>query len=285
VSVALLGGERLPREAIAEVLSAQPGLRIVGGFGSAAECRRALAGRLPDVLLVDCEGLGLGRWQGVVASLRAPGIETRVALLCAELRPASVSSVLEQLVAGVFLKSSSAEEVAAGLVEIAAGGTVLPLGWEDAVRPPEPAVRLSLRHRQILGLIADGARNEEIATLLELSPNTVKFHLRVLYERLGVRNRVQAARTLDPAGIACEELLAEPPAELARLSRREREVLELASEGLSNREIADRLIISANTVKFHLGNAYARLGVRGRVEAAGAVREHAVAEPLAPTLP
>jgi LuxR family transcriptional regulator, maltose regulon positive regulatory protein len=57
------------------------------------------------------------------------------------------------------------------------------------------------------------------------------------------------------------------PDELAGLSGRQREVLELLALGASNREIAGRLYISPNTVKFHLREIYSRLGVRNRVEA------------------
>jgi DNA-binding NarL/FixJ family response regulator len=59
---------------------------------------------------------------------------------------------------------------------------------------------------------------------------------------------------------------------LGSLSTREREVLELAATGLRNREIAERLMISSNTVKFHLRAIYAQLGVRNRVQAARAVQ-------------
>jgi DNA-binding NarL/FixJ family response regulator len=58
------------------------------------------------------------------------------------------------------------------------------------------------------------------------------------------------------------------PQELAGLSERQREVLELLALGASNGDIAARLYISVNTVKFHVREIYARLGVRNRVEAA-----------------
>ncbi len=51
------------------------------------------------------------------------------------------------------------------------------------------------------------------------------------------------------------------------LSRRELEVLRLLSVGASNREIADRLVLSTRTVETHLANIYGKLGVRSRVEA------------------
>jgi two-component system response regulator DesR len=58
------------------------------------------------------------------------------------------------------------------------------------------------------------------------------------------------------------------------LSMREREVLDLAASGLSNKEIAEHLVISANTVKFHLRGIYCSLGVHNRVQASQAVNQH-----------
>jgi DNA-binding NarL/FixJ family response regulator len=62
-------------------------------------------------------------------------------------------------------------------------------------RPDEVAL-LSGRQREVLDLLAHGASNSEIAGRLYISSNTVKFHLREIYGRLGVRNRVEAARLL-----------------------------------------------------------------------------------------
>jgi LuxR family maltose regulon positive regulatory protein len=50
-------------------------------------------------------------------------------------------------------------------------------------------------------------------------------------------------------------------------------VLELLAQGLSNREIAERLFITVGTVKTHVHNIYGKLGVRGRTQAAARARE------------
>jgi DNA-binding CsgD family transcriptional regulator len=59
-----------------------------------------------------------------------------------------------------------------------------------------PSSVLSRREEQVLDLVAEGRTNDEVARLLFISPVTVKAHLRHIYEKLGVRNRVEAAARL-----------------------------------------------------------------------------------------
>ena len=57
-----------------------------------------------------------------------------------------------------------------------------------------------------------------------------------------------------------------------RITRREHEVIELIGEGLSNKEIADRLNISVESIRWHLKNIYQKLHVHSRTEAASKIR-------------
>jgi LuxR family maltose regulon positive regulatory protein len=63
------------------------------------------------------------------------------------------------------------------------------------------------------------------------------------------------------------------------LSRRELEVLRLIADGLTNQEIADRLVLSLPTVKWHTGNLYGKLGVNSRTQAAARARELGILTP------
>ena len=77
-----------------------------------------------------------------------------------------------------------------------------------------------------------------------------------------------------------------PPGVLAGLTAREREVLELLSEGMSNREIADKLFIAPKTASVHVSNILAKLGASSRTEAAAiAYRQGPAAEEPAPPPP
>jgi len=98
---------------------------------------------------------------------------------------------------GYFAKSSTAEQLADGLLRVAAGERVL--GVPQRRVPSGPGVDwpgrdhgISDRQSEILALITQGKRNVEIAELTHLSPNTVKTHIRTLYSKIGAENRVDA---------------------------------------------------------------------------------------------
>jgi DNA-binding NarL/FixJ family response regulator len=104
---------------------------------------------------------------------------------------------------------------------------------------------------------------------------------------LGVRAAADGGALLSPQ--VTRRLVAEfaarppaarrPPPELARLTPREREVLDLVISGRSNTEIAAALVVSQSTVKTHLGHILDKLGLRDRVQAVVFGYEHGLVEP------
>lgn len=84
------------------------------------------------------------------------------------------------------------------------------------------------------------------------------------------------ARLLEASGTdirKAETLVGTDFQPLEALSEREEEILRLLASGLSNKDIAGRVFVSENTVKFHLKNIYSKLGVNSRLQATGAARE------------
>ncbi len=194
ITLALIGGQRLLREATASLLTAQDGLNVLGTFESAAQFVATSGEGPPAVVLLDCDGGDPGDCQSAVGALSSPDVESRILMLCGDICEEVVRCAIEHRVSGVLLKSYSTEDIRAAIRYTATGRTVMPAGWQRVVaQHPGGRPRLSPRHRQILALIAQGRRNAEIARDLNLSPNTIKFHIRALYARMGVRNRVEAA--------------------------------------------------------------------------------------------
>jgi DNA-binding NarL/FixJ family response regulator len=122
---------------------------------------------------------------------------------------------------------------------------------------PAPNDRAETQVRAAVALAAAGKRQDAVDRLIDAYRTARKLGARPL------------------ASSAAEELQAlGEPAEVrsAGLSRREVEVLRLAAEGLTNREIATRLFLSKRTVDMHVRNFLAKLGCRSRVEAAQRAR-------------
>jgi DNA-binding NarL/FixJ family response regulator len=192
IAVSLIGGQCLLRNSIARHLASRDGVDVLGSFESVADYLAIDVEKQPGVLLLDCDGTP-GGCQSAVGTLSAHAGST-IVMFCREMREEIVRCAIEHRVGGVILKSFSTDDVVAAVQYMSTGRMVMPAGWQRVVTAPlEQKISLSPRHRQILALIAQGMRNEEIANELELSPNTIKFHIQALYLRLDVRNRVQAA--------------------------------------------------------------------------------------------
>ncbi len=194
VTLALIGGQRLLRDITASLLTAEDGLSVLGTFESAADFLSAGSECPASLLLLDCDGDDPDGWRSAVEALSSALPEPRIVMLCQEAGEEVVRCAMEHRVSGVVLKSYSTQDIRAAIGYMATGRTIMPADWQRVVaQPREGQLGLSPRHRQILSLIAQGRRNEEIAGELGISPNTIKFHIRAIYSRLEVRNRVEAA--------------------------------------------------------------------------------------------
>ncbi|WP_395679101.1 LuxR C-terminal-related transcriptional regulator [Inquilinus sp.] len=98
--------------------------------------------------------------------------------------------------AGFLSKSEPPERLLDVVAEVARGRMMFP--FLDLGRPmaDDPLACLTGRERELLERLAEGLSNEGLARRFGLSPNTVKFHLRNLYEKLGAANRAQAVAVL-----------------------------------------------------------------------------------------
>ena len=167
----------------------------------------ALPGQLADgavdVLVLDA---GFHPVSGPLVTLEriraaAPGV--RVVVVADAVDEALSVAARDGDLDGVVLASARGAELVAAVTQVGAGHAVFPAGWLRQVRQSvesSPLAQLSPRQREVLELLALGMDNDQIATRLYISRNTVKFHVRTIYRRLGVHNRVEAARVLTGAG-------------------------------------------------------------------------------------
>jgi len=97
--------------------------------------------------------------------------------------------------AGFVSKTEPPEHLLSAVREVAAGRMIFPF-FDTRGESSNPLTTLTQRETQMLNGLAAGSTNIELAKQFEVSPNTVKFHLRNLYDKLSVRNRAQAVGLL-----------------------------------------------------------------------------------------
>jgi two-component system nitrate/nitrite response regulator NarP len=200
IRIAVADARRLIAAALGALVDTIDRLELLDVFDG-AESLPAIVARHPDVLLV---GMGADTSEAfdLVRSLRRIGLSLQIVVIADALTPELVRVVLDHSLDGLILTDSSAADLVACLDRVACGHAVLPANWQCvlASHRDDPIDSLSERQLQVLTLVAEGCSYEEIGARLFISANTVKFHLRSIYLRLGVRNRVAAARMLTEHG-------------------------------------------------------------------------------------
>lgn len=112
----------------------------------------------------------------------------KVVIYTGELSDMTLRAAVREGAAALVHKSEPPERLLLAIATAASGGRDFPA----AVRRQPPMEALTKRERELLSSLAGGATNSQLADELGVSVNTVKFHLRNLYEKLDVRNRAQA---------------------------------------------------------------------------------------------
>ena len=196
-ALVMVGGPRLVRAMVAELIDAQAGMRVERTFAGVEEleqhcCSAALR---CDVTLLDVDDCR-GECAATIDRLLAIGLLSKLVLLASETTDEIVLCASSRRVDGVVLKESSVAELYGAIAHIRTGHSVMPARW----RAVPDTVALTPRHVDVLELVAQGFSNEEIAAQLGLRPNTVKFHISEIFRRLGVRNRIEAIAHVDRDG-------------------------------------------------------------------------------------
>jgi DNA-binding NarL/FixJ family response regulator len=212
VRILLADDHPLFRLALAQSVRAVAPAAEVAEAAAFDEARADLA-RHPDtdLVLLDLDMPGSHGLIGL-ATLRAEHPATAIAMVSAHDDAATIRRALAFGAAGYISKRSAADELAEALRSVLDCRTWLPPGVRDSIasaaaEPDDRALAarlasLSPQQMRVLGLVAEGLLNKQIADRLGVQERTVKAHLSAIFERLAVRNRTQAGvllRSLEAA--------------------------------------------------------------------------------------
>lgn len=196
IRVLFVDDHPLARHGMGYFLDAFPDLTLVGSATSGEEALDLVATTQPDVVLMDLHMPGMG---GVAASRQITARFPAVTIIVLTSHDASdlVEQALKAGATSYLLKSVSPLELADAIRAARAGRGVLAPEIQQALirsMTAEPAIGgdLSERERDVLRLLVQGRSNDEIAERLGISRSTAKFHLRHIFDKLGVGNRSEA---------------------------------------------------------------------------------------------
>ena len=174
------------------------GIQVVGEAGDGAEALELVADTDPDVVVMD---LAMPRLGGLAATerLTSSGGRARVLVLTLSEDDADVFAAVRVGAMGYLVKGVAADQVVSAIAALAAGhavfgpglaGRMLDFFARSAARPQFP--ELSAREQEVLGHLAQGLSNLQIAGLLVISPVTVRNHVTSILAKLQVTNRREA---------------------------------------------------------------------------------------------
>ena len=198
IRVLIAEDQSLVRGAIVALLGLEPDLEVVAEVARGDEVvPRALETR-PDVALLDIEMPGLDGLTAA-AQVRSALPSCRVIVVTTFGRPGYLRRAMEAGASGFLLKDAPAAQLAEAIRRVAAGGRVVdPALAIDALA--EGTNPLSPREREVLSASTETATIAGLAQRLSLSEGTVRNHLSAAIQKVGARNRAEAARIAEEKG-------------------------------------------------------------------------------------
>jgi DNA-binding NarL/FixJ family response regulator len=196
IKVAIVEDDAPVRNGWVKLVSAQPDFECVGSFGSGEAALDGIHAPAPDVVLMDINLPGMSGIE-CTARLKDAHPQTQVLMVTVYADNEYLFEALKAGASGYLLKCTDREELARSIREVAAGGA--PMNGSIARRVIEafhkPAVdkaRLSPREKEILNCLAQGLTAKDIARQFSTSHETVRVHMRHIYEKLHVHCREDA---------------------------------------------------------------------------------------------
>ncbi len=198
------------RDGVRTLVEAAPDLELVGEAGTGEEAISLAASLQPDVILMDIRIPGTN---GIEATRRIVQASPHIRVLMVTMfeDDQSVFTAMRAGARGYLLKGANYDEMLRAIRAVGNGEAIFSpsiaarfLEYFGSMRPATPPAafpELSEREREILGLIAHGCKNAEIADRLVLTPKTVRNHVSNILSKLQVTDRAQAIIRAKEAGL------------------------------------------------------------------------------------
>ena len=191
ISVLLVDDHSLVRRGFRRILEDEPDIEVTGEAADGAEAVRLASELKPNVVVMDC---AMPNMNGLLATRKILEQQPQTLVLMLSMHPEEtlVRQALDAGARGYVLKNAVDLELGAAIRRVVAGETVL----DSQLSRPETlkgdrADHLTPRELEILQMIVEGKSNQEIATVLDLSANTVAVHRANIMDALGIHKTAE----------------------------------------------------------------------------------------------
>ncbi len=209
IRILIVDDHPVVREGLAGMIGTQPDLAVAGEAGNGVDAVRLAQTLKPDLILMD---LQMPAMDGAVAirQILDDNPAARILVLTAFDTDERILHAVEAGAQGYLLKGAPRDELFRAIRVVAEGGSLLQPSVAAKLltrvgqmlnRQDDGQEQLTEREREVLDLLAKGYRNKEIAEKLIISERTVKFHVGIIFQKLGVSNRAEAVSKAIQTGL------------------------------------------------------------------------------------
>jgi DNA-binding NarL/FixJ family response regulator len=204
ITVAIVEDEPSLLEMLTRMVTKAPQFTLLGGFPNGEEALAALPALSPDVVVMDLQLPGMNGIE-CTGRLRRLLPKTQVVIFTVFMDSDRIFKALSAGACGYLLKRTPRAEMILAIEQVHQGGA--PMSAEIAEKviellhrsnpatpASEPDGQLTAREEEVLKLLADGIGTKAISVQLEVSLETVRFHLKNIYQKLHVRSQTEAVR-------------------------------------------------------------------------------------------
>lgn len=200
IRILLIDDHFIVRTGLVSLLGTEPNLAVVGEAADGDEAIKQFALLRPDLVLVDLRLPGKNGHE-VARHIRALDPDARILMLSGFEGDADIQAALEAGVRGYVFKSATGEELIPAVQAVAAGRRWIPHNVAARLKLGNTFEPLTTRELEVLGQLARGQANKEIADTLGITEYTTKGHLKSILAKLRVADRTQAVIAAVQRGI------------------------------------------------------------------------------------
>lgn len=199
ITISIVDDDKQLRESIAIFIDGSPGFRCVSAYGNGAMALEKLPVDRPDVVLMDINMAGMDGIQ-CVERLKARMPDMQIVMLTVYEDTEKIFKALSAGANGYLLKRVAPTKLLEAITDVHAGGSAMSssiarkvvASFQKASTSTAPETHLSPREQTVLDCLAKGLTYKAIADQLGISIETIRTHLKRVYQKLHVRSRTEA---------------------------------------------------------------------------------------------